>query len=203
MKVEILDERRVYDGFFKLEEVTLRHERFNGEMSKVIKRLTFERGDAVAVLIFNIEKEELIFTNQFRLPAHRKGEGWMTEIVAGMIDANESPEQAAIREVEEEIGYRVKMLRYIGTFFTSPGGSSERIILYYAEVRDMTRVSRGGGVIVENEDIQLVSVSFKSAWKDMQEGRICDAKTIVALQWLKLHLPSMRRRHRRNENIGK
>jgi ADP-ribose pyrophosphatase len=184
-KVEVQQKKRVFDDFFKIDEALVRFEQFNGQMSPPVRRLNFERGDAAAVLIFNKEARKVILVNQFRYPTHEKSGGWLMEIVAGMLDKNETPEECIRREVTEETGYQVEHLTPIHTFFTTPGGSSERIFLYYAEVINSDRVSRGGGAETENEDIRIVELSLPDLWKALDSGKIMDAKTLVALLWFK------------------
>lgn len=184
-KVEIKRKKRVFDDFFKLDEVWVRYEKFDGSMGEPVRRLSFERGDAVAVLIYNIDRQCVILTNQFRYPAYNSGSGWMTEVVAGILERGEQPEDTARREIEEEIGYRVDRLIPVFTFYTSPGGSSERIFLFYAEVTDALRVSEGGGVAGEHEDIQIVEYPVDALWQALDNGAFSDAKTIIALMWFK------------------
>jgi ADP-ribose pyrophosphatase len=105
-----------------------------------------------------------------------------------MIDPGESPEQAARREILEETGYRVDNLVHISTFFVSPGGSSERIVLYYAEIAGGSPDERGGGVADENEDIDIVELPVHEAFHQVDNGEIADAKTIIALMWLRERL---------------
>jgi ADP-ribose pyrophosphatase len=100
-----------------------------------------------------------------------------------MIDARESPEASLRREIEEELGYSVDHVERIATFFLSPGGSSERIWLYYTEVRESDHSSAGGGLPREHEDIRIVPMSREEARLALREGRIADAKTIIGLQW--------------------
>ncbi|GCE30893.1 ADP-ribose pyrophosphatase [Dictyobacter alpinus] len=183
-KVEILQKRTVYDDFFKIEEAYLRFRRFDGKMSDPVRRLLFERGDAVAALLVNTDTQKVLMTRQFRYPTLEKGPGWLHEIVAGMIDENEEPEDAVKREIEEEIGYRAHALTAIATFYVSPGGSSERIYLYYAEVSNADRVSDGGGLAEEHEDIELIQITFEELWDVLKKGEIRDAKTLIAAQWL-------------------
>lgn len=183
-KVQIEKKKRIVDDFFQVEEVHLRYERFDGQMSPLVRRLTFERGDSVAVLIFNPKRQHILLVNQFKYPTYEKGPGWITETVAGMVEKNESPESAARREVEEETGYKVGKLEHISTFYVSPGGSSERIILYYAEVDATNKIEAGGGVASEDEDIMTVELSLTDALKQIQSGQIADAKTIVGIFWL-------------------
>jgi nudix-type nucleoside diphosphatase (YffH/AdpP family) len=184
-KVEIKSKRLIFDDFFKIQEAILRYQRFDGRMSGEVRRLSFERGDAVAALILNRDSQTVILANQFRYPTYEKGPGWMYEIVAGILEANEQPEEAMRREMLEEVGYNAANLTHISTFYLSPGGSSERIFLYYAEVVNTDRVSRGGGLVSQEEDVQLIELSLPEAWKALASGEIVDAKTIIALMWLR------------------
>jgi len=108
----------------------------------------------------------------------------MIELIAGMIDRGEQPEASIRREIEEELGYRADRIEHVATFYVSPGGSSERIWLYYAEVGEAGHVSAGGGLAGEHEDIRVVSISPEEARTALKDGRIADAKTIIGLQWL-------------------
>src|SRR3974390_2579197 len=158
-RVEIEEKKYILDDFFKVEEAHLRYERFDGKMSPPVRRLNFERGDSVAVIIFKRKTQRILLVNQFRYPTYERGPGWITETVAGMVENNENPETTARREVEEETGYKVSHLEHISTFYVSPGGSSERIILYYAEVDAADKIGKSGGVAAENEDIITIEMS--------------------------------------------
>jgi len=184
-RVDILGKKLVYDGFFKVEEARVRYEKYDGSLSDEVRRLSFERGDAVAVLVFNGDSGEVILVEQFRYPTYASGGGWITEVVAGILEEGEEPEKTARREVEEEIGYRVTALEKVSVFYLSPGGSSERIYLYYAEVSDRDRVSAGGGVAGEHEDIRLRCFSTQALDAAVALGEINDAKTLLALLWFK------------------
>jgi nudix-type nucleoside diphosphatase (YffH/AdpP family) len=184
-KVEIKEKKRVFDDFFKIDEAVVQFEQFNGQMSPPVRRLNFERADAAAVLIFNKDAQNVVLVNQFRYPTYEKSGGWLMEIVAGMLDKNEIPTECIRREVMEEIGYQVEKLIPISTFYTTPGGSSERIFLYYAEVINSDKISPGGGADTEHEDIQIVEFSLPDLWKALDSGKIMDAKTIIAILWLK------------------
>src|SRR5947209_11246658 len=163
-KVEIKNKRLIFNDFFKIQEAVLRYLRFDGQMSRPVRRLVFERGDAVAAIIFNRDTQKVTFINQFRYPTYEKGPGWIIELVAGILEPNEKPEDAMRREMMEEIGYKSSNLTYIATFYVSPGGSSERIILYFAEVSNADKVSAGGGLASEEEDIQLIELSLPELW---------------------------------------
>jgi ADP-ribose pyrophosphatase len=183
-RAEVHGRRRLLDDFFKVDEAEVSFERPDGSMTPPLRRLVFERGDSVAAVVVHRESGDLLFTEQFRFPTLGKGTGWLREVVAGMIDAGESPEAALRREIGEELGYAVARLEPISTFFVSPGGSSERIWLYYVEVSDGGRVGSGGGKAGEHEDIRTVRLSRAEAGEALRDGRLADAKTIIGLQWL-------------------
>ncbi|HCI79278.1 MAG TPA: NUDIX hydrolase [Ktedonobacter sp.] len=184
-KVEIQNKRTVFDDKFKIEEATLRFQKFNGQMSDTVHRLVFERGDSAAALLFNRDTQKVMLIEQFRYPTYEKGPGWMQEIVAGVINKNEQPEETIRREIREEIGYEVhEPLTHIATFYVSPGGTSERNTVYYVEVCDADRVSSGGGKASEHEDIELVEMTLSDLWQALDNGDIIDAKTLIAVQWL-------------------
>jgi nudix-type nucleoside diphosphatase (YffH/AdpP family) len=182
-RVEIHSRRRVFDGFFKIEEADLAYERFDGTMTPPLKRLVFERGDSVAAIVYHREEKRLLFLQQFRYPTYEKGPGWLTEVVAGMQEHGEPAEEALRREIVEELGFEVSYLEPIARFYVSPGGSSERIILFYAEVNAAGKVGPGGGLVEENEDIATVSYSPAELAEAVAMGQIQDAKTLIAILW--------------------
>ncbi len=184
--VEIQNKRTVFDDKFKIDEATLRFQKFNGQMSDTVHRLVFERGDSAAALLLNKDTQKVLLIEQFRYPAYEKGPGWIQEVVAGVIDKGEQPEETIRREIREEIGYEVREpLTHIATFYVSPGGTSERNMLYYVEVSNADRVSQGGGKVSEHEDIELVEMTLPELWQALDNGDIVDAKTLIAAQWLR------------------
>jgi len=192
-KTEIHGVVRKFDGFFKVDEVDVSHQTLDGEMSRQ-QRLVFERGDAVAVLLYDYETDEVVLVNQFRAPAlvarrrddPKAQDGWITETVAGMIDAGETPEAAVIRETMEETGYRISNPEPIGTFLSSPGGTSERIFLYFAKVNRRDKVDRGGGI--DDEDVAIVHMSAGELFNRLADRRIEDPKLAIAAYWLQNRL---------------
>jgi len=187
-KVEIDAKRIVFVQFFRIEEATLRYEKFSGEMSQTIKRLNFERGDSVAALVLNRDSNRILMVNQFKYPTFSKGPGWITEVVAGSVEVGEQPDDAIRREIAEEMGYTIHRLEMIGKFYVSPGGSSERIFLYFAEVDEQAKVSAGGGNASEDEDISTVEFPYIELWKALANNEFFDAKTLIAVMWLKQKL---------------
>ena len=184
-KVKIISESREYDDFFKIDKAVFQYEKFNGEMSSEITRFNFNRGDSVGILLYDKEKDSVILVNQFRYPAYvNNGPGWLLEIVAGMIDKGKDALSIARSELMEEAGYEVDDLKFVCHFYATPGGSSEKLYLYVGYCH--RKVSFGGGKESENEDIQVIELPLSKALKMIETGEICDAKTIIALQWLKL-----------------
>src|SRR2546421_10910966 len=103
-KVEIKNKRLIFNDLFKIQEAVLRYLRFDSQMSRPVRRLVFERGDAVAAIILNRDTQKVTLINQFRYPTYEKGPGWIYEVVAGILEPNEKPEDAIRREMLEEIG---------------------------------------------------------------------------------------------------
>jgi len=185
-KVEVQQKRIVFNEKFQIQEATLRFQKFNGQMSETVRRMVFERGDSTAALLLNRDTQTVLLVEQFRYPAYEKGPGWIQEVIAGSIDEHEQPEEAIRREIREELGYEVReQLTHIATFYVSPGGTSERIVLYYAEISNADHVSAGGGLVAEHEDIEKVEMTLPELWKALENGDIVDAKTLIAVQWLR------------------
>jgi len=186
MKKVVIDSKRlILDDFFKVEEAQLQYELFNGEMSTPVRRLSLERGDSVAVLVFNLDTQKIILINQFRYPTYKNGHGWVTEIIAGMVDEGEKPEESARRELLEEAGLTISSFEHICDFYPSPGGSSEMIFLYYAEVSGKFAVyDKTGGLHGHGEDIVAIEVTLEEALNKIKTGEIVDAKTIMGIFWL-------------------
>ncbi|MFN8412870.1 MAG: NUDIX hydrolase, partial [Anaerolineales bacterium] len=187
MKKVIIDQTNyVFDNFFKLEEAYVRYELFNGEMSPSTRRFSLERGASAAVLVFNLDTQKIILINQFRYPTYQNGHGWLTEIVAGMVDPGETPEESARRELIEEAGLHISTFEPICNFYPSPGGSSEMIYLYYAEVSgENAKYHQTGGLAQHGEDIISIEITLEEALNKIKLGEIIDAKTIMGILWLK------------------
>ena len=191
-KVSIERKRYILDDFFKIEEAYLHFEQFNGEMSPLVRRLTLERGNSVAVLVFNRSTEKLILISQFRYPTYQNNQGWTIEAIAGMVDPGETPEESARRELQEETGLNINMLEHIATFYPSPGGSSEQIYLYFSEVSgERAKYKKTGGLLASGEDIKVIELTLADAQAKIKTGEIVDAKTIIGIYWLEnRHLQS-------------
>jgi len=188
-KVSIEKKSYILEDVFKVDEAYLRYEKFNGEMSGTVRRISLERGDSVSILIYNIKTDKIILVSQFRYPSYKIGHGWLMEAIAGIVDPGETPEEAAQREVQEETGLEIARLEHIATFFPSPGGSSERIFLYYSEVsRDAGSYGETGGLLCEGEDIKSYEFTLEEALNKIKSGEIMDAKTIIGIYWMENRL---------------
>ncbi len=187
--IQLIERKTLLDrSIFRVEEAKFRQELPNGEWSDEIVRLHLERGDSAAAIIHNTTNNTLVMVEQFRYPTFEKGPGWTLELPAGIIDSKmgESPEMSMRRELIEEIGYNVKELKLIHTFYPSPGGSSEKIFLYYTQTSEKSRVSKGGGISSDGEYIRVIDLPVKDAFQKADNLEIIDAKTIIGLQWLKI-----------------
>jgi nudix-type nucleoside diphosphatase (YffH/AdpP family) len=195
-KAIIKKQSRLFDDFFKIDEIIVSHEQIDGSMSADQRRLVFERGDSVAVLLLNRDRKAVVLVEQFKVPSllgrqrddPKAVDGWILETVAGMIDENETPEAAVIREAREETGYQIRNPKLISQFFSSPGGTSERIFLYFAEVRDSDLVAKGGGL--DDEDVKVVQMSLDDLFDRLANRALEDPKLLVAAYWLQDQLKS-------------
>lgn len=185
-KVALRDPRYIFEDKYKIEEVHVRYEQYSGEMSEEFRRLSFERGDSVAALLYHEEQERYTLIEQFRYSTHAKGPGWLQEIVAGSLEPGEDSKAGMIREIEEEAGIRVPDITHIGTYYTSPGGSTERVFLYFAPYTEAMIVNAGGGLDEEGEDIKVISLSKEELRQQVLSGAVQDCKTMIAFQWVLL-----------------
>lgn len=186
-KFEIIGKESVYEGFFVMEKFRIRHTLFAGGWSGEISRELFRRNNCVAVILYDPVVDKIVLIEQFRVGAAANSErAWLVEIVAGAIDEGETPEQVAYRESKEEAGCDILELRLINRFYTTPGGSSEMISLFYGRV-DSSQVGGIHGLDHEDEDILVYTVSFDEAYKMLEEGVIESGIPIIAIQWLALN----------------
>lgn len=191
-EVEILEKTVCFAGFFRLERYRLRYRLFNGGWSRPVERELFERGHAAAILPYDPVRDEVILIEQFRVGAMAApGGGWLLEIVAGIIEANETAEEVVRRESIEEAACAIKDLISVSDYFVSPGGTTERIALFCGRV-DATHAGGVHGVKEEGEDIKVHVVTLDAALSLLESGKINSASAIIALQWLALNRDHVR-----------
>ncbi|EGT4371063.1 ADP-ribose diphosphatase [Cronobacter malonaticus] len=190
--VEIIAREKLYRGFFSLDLYRFRHRLFNGEMSGEVRREIFERGHAAVLLPFDPVRDEVVLIEQIRIAAFDTSDTpWLLELVAGMIEPGETVEEVARREAMEEAGLSVGRVKKFMSYLASPGGTSERLSLMVGEV-DATTAQGIHGLADENEDIRVHVVSREQAYQWVEEGRIDNAASVIALQWLQLHHQALR-----------
>lgn len=193
--VEIVSKTRKYQGFFALDEYQFRHKLYRGGYSEVLTREVFERGDAVAVLPYDPVTDSIVLIEQFRPGALKSECGpWQLELIAGMFDADEQPVEVAIREAKEEANLTIlpNNIMKVMTYLSSSGGMSEAIYLYCASV-DSTNLSGVHGLDAEGEDILVHVMPRQDALTLLRHGKIPNAATIIALQWLELNITKFRK----------
>jgi nudix-type nucleoside diphosphatase (YffH/AdpP family) len=151
-------------------------------------RETYDRGDGAVILPYDPDRRTVILTRQFRYPAFVTGyDDLLIEAAAGLLDAA-SPEARIRAEVEEETGYRLAEVRPIFDAFMSPGSVTERLHFFVGRYRPADRIGAGGGVAAESEDIEVLELDIDTALAMVDDGRICDGKTILLLYYAARHL---------------
>ncbi|MDA8485051.1 NUDIX domain-containing protein [Pseudomonas resinovorans] len=190
--VEIVERETCFQGFYRLDRLSLRHRLFSGDMGPVIHRELFVRHDAVCVLPYDPQRDVVVLIEQFRVGAYGKSESpWLLELVAGLIDKDEEPEEVARREAVEEADLQLTSLWPITTYYPSPGGSNERVHLYLGRC-DSRGAGGVHGLAEEGEDIRVHVLPLEDALALMREGRLDNAATMLALQWLALNRTEVR-----------
>jgi ADP-ribose pyrophosphatase len=192
-KFQIIEKKAVFDGFFKVNQVTFKHTLYRGGWSEPLEREVFERGNCVAVLLYDPKRDEVVIIEQVRAGALKLGaeQAWLLEIVAGAIEEGETAEDVAYRESIEESGCEVQELIKIMDFFTSPGGTSELLTLFCGKV-DTTNIGGIHGLEHEHEDIAVKAVAFNEVCELLENGKLLSAIPIIAVQWLQLNRLSLR-----------
>lgn len=190
--VDIVRRENCFQGFYRLDRVHLRHELFAGGMGREISRELFVRHDAVCVLPYDAVRDEVVLLEQFRVGALGKvATPWLIEMVAGLIDRDEEPQAVAHREAQEEAGLKLAALWPITRYFPSPGGSDEFVHLFLGRCQT-TGVGGLHGLEAEGEDIRVSVWAFEDALQAVRDGRIANAATIIAIQWLALNRAEVR-----------
>ena len=180
--VRILEERVLAHDWYLLRKTTFEHRRRDGRL-QVVSRETYDRGNGVALLLFNAARGTVILIRQFRFPAWVNGcaDGMLVETCAGLLDGND-PLAAMRREAIEETGYAVKSPRKVFEAYMSPGSITEKLHFFVAAYDDADRRTAGGGEEHEGEDIEVLELPLARAMGMIASGEIQDGKTIMLLQ---------------------
>lgn len=185
--VEIISRSVAHDGFLRVEQIRLRHRLFSGEWSEEFQRDIQLRNPAVGVLLFDPDRDSILLVRQFRVGMlGEDGNSWPYEIVAGMVASGEQLDDVARRESKEEANCVPSDLIPMCQYYSSPGGSNERITLYCGRI-DSSNAGGIYGLEEEHEDIEVQLLSYSEAMQMLDSGQIDNAMTIVSLQWLQLH----------------
>ena len=185
---KVTNKKNLYNGFFKMNEISLKYKKYDGSWSNEIKRELFGGAQVSAVLPFDPIKKKIVLIQQFRPGTISKNtNNYLNEIVAGIIDPGESPEIAAKRECLEETGYKIKKLTPIQGYFPAPGSSESFYHLFLGEV-DSKNGKKIMGLDNENEDILVDSFKVNQVKKMMQEGKFINGLTLIAIQWFFLNI---------------
>jgi nudix-type nucleoside diphosphatase (YffH/AdpP family) len=182
-KIEIKQTELLSDNWYVLNKVTFDYQKKDNSWITQ-KREVYDRGNGAAILLY----KTLILTRQFRLPTYLNGNktGMMIEVCAGLLD-QDNPEQCIIRETEEETGYRLTTVHKVMETYMSPGAVTEILYLFVGEYDESMKVSEGGGVEHEQENIDVMEMSYDEAYAMIESGQIKDAKTIMLLQYAKIN----------------
>ncbi len=195
MKYRIIRQETAYQGFLRLHRYHLEHQCFAGGWCRELVRERVEGNHAVSVLLFDPQRDRVVLIEQFRIGALGHQEPpWLLETVGGYIEPGESPEQVARRETREESGCKLLDLEYIGSLFSSPGWSGERLTLYCGRV-DSRQAQGIHGVEEEGEDIRVVALPTDQALGELF-GRANSTSVVVTLQWLAANREKLRARWR-------
>lgn len=190
--ITIRKDETLWKGWSHLRRVTFDYRRDDGRETELVWEV-FDRGRAVAILLFDPTRETVVLVRQFRIPVHLMGDpAFLLEVPAGGVE-EDAPESAVCREVLEETGYRIDKPRFLFAAYTSPGSLTEKVYFYVATVTSVDKVADGGGLDHEHEDLELSEIPLDEALEMIGTGAICDAKTIMLLQWAALNRESLAR----------
>lgn len=182
-KIDLIKDKVLSDNYFILRNITYDLTRNNGEVIQH-KREVYDRGNGATILLYNREKRTVVLIRQFRIATWVNGnkDGRLIETCAGLLD-NDEPEVCIRKEAIEETGYQVGEVQKVFELYMSPGGVTEIVHFFIAEYDESARANNGGGV--EDEDIEVLELSFTEALSMVSNGSIRDGKAVILLQYLK------------------
>lgn len=185
--IKITETELLSDNWYRLNKITYTYQKKNGEWESQ-SREAYDRGNGATILLYNREKQTVILTRQFRLPTYINGNesGMLIEACAGLLD-KDNAEDCIRKETEEETGYKVSKVRKIFESYMSPGSVTEILYFFVAEYTKEMKVGEGGGLEEEQENIEVLELDFDEACEMMYTGQIKDGKTIMLLQYAKIH----------------
>jgi len=186
-KIDIIETKVLSDNWYTLWKISYQYLKNNGTW-QTQSREAYDRGNGATILLYNREYKTVILTKQFRLPTYINGNhsGMLIEACAGLLD-KDNAEDCIRRETEEETGYKISDVRKIFEAYMSPGSVTEILYFFIAEYSKSMKVNGGGGIEHEQEDIEVLELNIDRAIQMIDTGEIKDGKTIMLLQYVKLH----------------
>ncbi len=192
--VRIVHRDASYQGYLRVETYRLTHRRHTDGWMPELRREILRRGPAVAVMLYDPDRDAVVLIEQFRIGAYVVGRPpWILEIVAGMIETGEDPADVARRETREEAGCEILDLIPLYNYLVSPGCMDETVTLFCGRV-DSTTAGGHYGLSEEGEDIRVIVKPFEAAWEDLEAGRLDNSIAVTGMLWLKLNREDLRRR---------
>jgi len=185
--IKNIEKTLLSDNWYTLNKFKFDYQKEDGSW-ETQEREAYDRGNGAAILLYNKEKATVVLTRQFRMPTYVNGneDGMMIEACAGLLDGD-NPEDCIRKETEEETGYKIENVEKVIETYMSPGSVTEILHLFIGEYEDDMKVSEGGGLENESENIEVLEYSFDSTLQMMESGEINDAKTIMLLQYAKIN----------------
>lgn len=191
--IRIIARDTTYQGYLRVEALRLQHRRFDGSWMPEIRREVVRRGAAVAVVLYDPERDAVVLIEQFRVGPYVTGRPpWMTEIVAGLIEPGEDPAAVARRETLEEAGCEILELRRLYDYVVTPGCMDETVTMFYGRV-DSSKAGGHFGLAHEGEDIRVTVQPFDAAWNILHAGGLDNSIAVIGMLWLKIHRDELRR----------
>lgn len=186
-KIKNIKTELLSNNWYTLNKITYDYQRKDNTWETQIRE-SYDRGNGATILLYNTTQKTVILTRQFRLPTYLNGNdsGMMIEACAGLLD-KDNPEQCIIRETEEETGYRLTTVQKVFETYMSPGAVTEILYFFVGEYDNSMKINDGGGVVHEQEYIDVIELSFETAYEMIVSGEIKDAKTIMLLQYAKIN----------------
>lgn len=186
IRVKNIKKELLSDNWYRLDKVTYDFQLSNGRWESHTRE-AYDRGNGATILLYNRSKRTVILTRQFRLPTYLNGNqtGLLIETCAGLLD-KDNPEDCIRKETEEETGYKVNSIHKVFEAYMSPGSVTEILYFFIAEYTDEMKTGSGGGILEEQENIEVIELSFKTAFEMIKTGEIKDGKTIMLLQYLRI-----------------
>jgi nudix-type nucleoside diphosphatase (YffH/AdpP family) len=186
-RVRIQSVEVLSDDWYVLKKTTFDFRRADGRWQRQ-SRETYDRGNGATILLYSPAQRTVILTRQFRFPAFVNGHpGFLIETPAGLLDEKGAEERIKV-ETEEETGYRVGEVRKVFELYMSPGSVTEKLYFFVGEYDPSSKVHAGGGIAAEGEDIEVLELGFDEALRMIETGEIADGKTVLLLQYARLHL---------------